>query len=171
MGDYYVYIYYDPLFDNEPMYVGKGKGNRFASHLKRVDCHPFTERLAVLEMRGVKPKIGIYAGMTESAAFQLEAELVSEIGRRNVGTGPLYNLIPGGKGRVRDPNHKTQAELEKIEIDAYIESLAAKRRLHPRLHIVPKEKPKKEPKRLVGLAYYRAKQRLLAQVAQSESFS
>jgi len=33
MSEYYTYIYYDPLRNWEPMYVGKGKDDRALVHL------------------------------------------------------------------------------------------------------------------------------------------
>ena len=49
MNEYYVYIWYNEDWGNIPIYVGKGKGNRYArtdrrsesftNHLKKWRCH------------------------------------------------------------------------------------------------------------------------------------
>jgi hypothetical protein len=33
VNNFYVYIYLNPLDNNQPFYVGKGKGNRYKTHL------------------------------------------------------------------------------------------------------------------------------------------
>lgn len=99
MTEFYTYIYYDPSRNNEPIYVGKGKGNRAWRHLNRKDTkHIFVSRLVHMRNKGVSPIIGIYGGLDEEFAFFLEQELIAKFGRKNIGTGPLLNLTDGGEG-------------------------------------------------------------------------
>lgn len=95
---YYIYLYFDPTRDDEPFYVGKGKGNRAISHLSRTDHHPVTYRIQKIRKLGHEPKIELEYCESEDAAYSLEHALVLEIGRRNTGTGPLLNLTDGGEG-------------------------------------------------------------------------
>jgi hypothetical protein len=147
MSEYYTYIYYDPLRNNEPIYVGKGTKDRAWSHLTRKDEHAFTERLAVLEYRQAKPIIGIYGGLTEDEAYSLEERLVTEIGRINIGTGSLLNKIPGGRCKFFEEPYLTEEELK--EIEDYRKSLASKRK-SPRVYKekIPKVCKKVTPKKI-----------------------
>jgi len=104
--DFYTYIYYDPSRSNEPFYVGKGQEYRAWNHLTRKDIHPFSHRLKFMRKHKVEPIIGIYAGFDEEFALFLEEELISLIGRKDLGKGPLLNLTNGGEtnpGYVRTP--------------------------------------------------------------------
>jgi hypothetical protein len=93
----YTYIYYDPSRNNEPIYVGCGIGDRVWRHLYRKNVHPFTQRLEFMEKNGVKPMIGIYAGLDKELALFLEEELITKFGRKDLGLGPLLNLTNGGE--------------------------------------------------------------------------
>lgn len=46
-------------------------------------------------------------GLTEAEAFEMERRLIAQIGRRDLGTGTLVNLTPGGEGVLgREPWNK-----------------------------------------------------------------
>ena len=103
--EYYVYVYLDPRkqgkfiynslkFLHEPIYIGKGKGKR---HIQLKDRNSFiTAKLAKIDN---KPIILIIAdNLKESEAFDLEKELITLIGRRDLGKGSLCNLSDGGEG-------------------------------------------------------------------------
>ena len=109
----YVYIYLDPTRNGgfefagsgltlkcnfEPFYVGKGNGNRLNFHFKRGSKNPLlSRRLEDLKMLDCSPRIKkIRSGLTDKDALCLEARLVSCIGRRSEGSGPLLNLTDGG---------------------------------------------------------------------------
>jgi len=94
---FYAYIYYDPSRNNEPIYVGKGKNNRAWKHLKSKKKHPFIQRLQSMSKENVEPIIGLYSGLDEEMALLLEQELISKIGRKDLGKGPLLNLTDGGE--------------------------------------------------------------------------
>jgi len=101
---YYVYIYKDPSKNNEPIYVGKGSGNRFSKHLSSKKKHPFKHRLDLMKRNGVKPIIEIIeVGTNEKFAYDIEICLIKKIGRKIFENGPLLNISPGGEN---PPNHK-----------------------------------------------------------------
>jgi hypothetical protein len=115
---YYVYIYFDPRQSPpEPFYVGRGKGNRDQSHL--IEAEKYSEgvsleiakakRLNILKINiirkireaGFQPIIERFReNLTLEESKKLEVELISRIGRRIFGDGPLSNLTAGGEGRV-----------------------------------------------------------------------
>jgi hypothetical protein len=101
MNRYYVYVYVDPT-NSEPIYVGKGHGDRARCHLVRTDNHPLTRRLAWLKRRGLEPLIKLIDVETEELAYELEDQLIELVGRADLKTGPLLNLAAGGRG-LRNP--------------------------------------------------------------------
>lgn len=111
---HYCYILSDPSRANEPIYVGKGKGDRAWSHFNRKDKHPLTNRLKSMSSLGVKANISIYSGVDEEFAFFLEEELIAKFGRRDLGTGSLLNMTKGGEGKVKSIT--SQETKEKLRI-------------------------------------------------------
>ena len=114
---FYVYIYFDPMkpgtftygnltFNYEPFYVGKGCNGRMDDHLynaKRMNKggkSPVLNKCwSLITKFNCEPIISKYeTGLTEDIAFWLEIQLIAEIGRRNMGKGPLLNLTDGGDG-------------------------------------------------------------------------
>lgn len=93
---YYTYIYFDPSRNNEPIYVGKGSGNRYLHHLNSKKKHPFVQRLQSMKNAGVEPKIEVIWGLEEDIAYQMEVDYISYFGRKDLGKGPLLNLTDGG---------------------------------------------------------------------------
>jgi hypothetical protein len=82
---YYTYLWLREK-DFTPYYVGKGHGNRaFIGHGHNVKCPKNLERIVVLHTE------------SEQAAFILEKHLIAYYGRRDLGTGRLRNLTPGGE--------------------------------------------------------------------------
>src|SRR5208283_2986150 len=73
---FYVYVHYRK--DGEPLYVGKGQGTR-------VDEHKFEE--------GETESVQVAVGLTEIQAYDLEKELIGNIGRATKGEGPLVNIM------------------------------------------------------------------------------
>src|SRR5690606_5904397 len=116
-NEYYVYIYLDARkcgefkygeyeFEYEPFYVGKGKNNkRRLIHYRDaindsivINSHK-RNKINKIIVEGLKPIIDVlYSGLTEEVSFELEKELISEIGRCDLGTGPLTNKTEGGEG-------------------------------------------------------------------------
>ena len=114
MNQYYIYVYCDPrqawahyyyealnlTFPYKPIYIGKGKKDRYKVHVRKAKIHdndPFHNRLRSMVNRGVEPFSSIlYEGLSEDEAFVLEKQVIEIIGRKNTGTGPLLNLSEGG---------------------------------------------------------------------------
>lgn len=108
--DFYVYVYLDPRkpgrynysmvgFFFEPFYVGKGRGNRITDGLHRYRPCPKSSKLKAIKSSGLEAIPLIYSrSITERAAFDLECQLIADIGRNDLNTGPLANLTAGGDG-------------------------------------------------------------------------
>lgn len=100
---FYVYTYRDPRpsKNSQVVYVGKGTGRRAWAHWEK-PIHKnrgFGALLAKLRRDGLEPLIAIVKEFDdEAAAFVEEMRLIAEIGRRDLGTGTLFNLTDGGEG-------------------------------------------------------------------------
>ena len=99
---YYVYIYKDPrpTKNQQVVYVGKGTGDRDLSHWSRGSHNkPLQDFLSHLRQRGLEPiRQRVLETEDEQEAFKKEIELIALYGRRNIGTGTLFNLTDGGEG-------------------------------------------------------------------------
>lgn len=99
---FYVYVYRDPrpTKNNQPVYVGKGTGDRDLSHWSRGSHNkPFQDFIAHLKVRGlVAPCERVLETDIEAEAFAKEIELIALYGRRDLKKGPLFNLTDGGEG-------------------------------------------------------------------------
>jgi hypothetical protein len=110
---YYVYVYKDPrpTKNQQVVYVGKGTGDRDLSHWSRGSHNkPLQDFLSHLRQRGLEPiRQRILETLDEAEAFKKEIELIALYGRRNIGTGTLFNLTDGGEGlsgAVKTAEHK-----------------------------------------------------------------
>lgn len=98
---FYVYLYVDPI-TNDPLYVGKGKDQRYLHHLKAAKNGKELHRDFIIKLRqlleiGDNPHIlFLLENGTEAEAISLETEVIAVLGRRVAGTGPLYNVSPKG---------------------------------------------------------------------------
>ncbi len=102
---YYVYFICDSrensfFFDggrfslpHTPIYVGKGKGRRYLTE-KNLKFNFYIEEM---RLSGHEPKIIILPFETELEAYEQEKFYIDSIGRKNISTGPLLNIHPGGK--------------------------------------------------------------------------
>ena len=105
---FYNYVYLDPRkpgdynygtyhFDYEPFYVGKGSNGRYYSSNKRT--HFCNNKIKKIEKSGLKIIYNFpYKNLTEIDSYNKEIELINIIGRKDINTGPLTNLLIGGKG-------------------------------------------------------------------------
>ena len=101
---YYVYVYKYP--NGTPFYIGKGKNKRMLVHLNEAmkestsdKNHPKISTIRKIIAGGEQPIIELVdSNLEESDAFDLEELLISEIGRRDLRTGPLTNMSNGGEG-------------------------------------------------------------------------
>ena len=100
---FYVYVYRDPRLtkNKQPVYVGKGVGDRAWYHWNKRVRHNkgFGAFLALLRREKLEPIIEIVKdGLDEAEAFYEEMNLIALFGRRDLGTGTLFNLTDGGEG-------------------------------------------------------------------------
>ena len=99
---FYVYVYYDPrpLKLNQPVYVGKGTGDRDISHWSRGSHNkPFQDFISHLKQRGLIATCQrVFETENEQEAFDKEVELIELYGRRDLKTGTLFNRTDGGEG-------------------------------------------------------------------------
>ena len=99
---FYVYVYRDPrpTKNMQPVYVGKGTGDRDLSHWSRGSHNkPLQDFLSHLRQRGLTPVCErVFETEDETQAFAKEKELIALYGRRDLKKGTLFNLTDGGEG-------------------------------------------------------------------------
>ena len=83
---YYTYAYLRE--DRSPYYIGKGKGNRAYKRCK-TDIKPPKDETRILILKN---------NLTEEEAFKHEIYMIAVFGRKDLGTGILYNKTDGGEG-------------------------------------------------------------------------
>jgi len=103
---YYVYAYLDLeihgryevntnfgkfVFEYEPFYIGKGRGDRMLSHQNGTKNKKLFEKIN----NGTYEIIKIKENLPIDVAFSLESELIYKIGRKDLGKGPLVNETSG----------------------------------------------------------------------------
>jgi hypothetical protein len=99
------YIYEDYIFKYQPIYIGKGKGNRKDFHLYESKLKSETNLLKKNILKkiinlGKVPIIEILKdNLNEKESFILEKKLINIIGRRDLNKGSLVNLTDGGEGQ------------------------------------------------------------------------
>ena len=82
---YYTYAYLRE--DKTPYYIGKGKGNRINSKQRSIKPPKDKSRIIYLKQN-----------LTEAEAFRHEIYMIDVFGRKDLGTGILYNMTDGGDG-------------------------------------------------------------------------
>jgi len=109
MNKFYIYIYLDPrksgrycyndvCFIFEPIYIGKGKDNRY-KELDNSRCRLFKNKINKIKQSGLEPIVfKLYENLNEENSFKFEKQLINEIGRINLKTGSLVNITDGGDG-------------------------------------------------------------------------
>jgi hypothetical protein len=97
---YYCYVYFDPRHSPPlPIYVGKGHGARDMQHLKKCSNPHMARKLAKIREAGLEPIIQrVTENLTHAGACEVEMRLIREIGREDLGLGPLCNFTDGGEG-------------------------------------------------------------------------
>lgn len=117
---FYVYVYRDPrpTKNNQPVYVGKGTGDRDLSHWSRGSHNkPFQDFIAHLKARELVALCErVLETEDEQEAFTKEIELIALYGRRNLSTGTLFNLTDGGEGATGAV--RTAEEKEFLRVDS-----------------------------------------------------
>lgn len=98
--EFYVYEYFDQV-KKELIYIGKGKNYRKDQHMndaRKGLKTPFHNRIRLLEFeKGISVKVRV-DNLYESESLRHEVDLIEQIGRIDLGTGPLYNKSSGGEG-------------------------------------------------------------------------
>lgn len=110
MQTFYVYVYLDPRFSGnyivdgheinfKPVYIGKGKDSRVLRHINTKRKTKLTNLNKHLISSGISPIYKILKSFNNEAdAHFYESKLIKEVGREDLGRGPLYNLTNGGEG-------------------------------------------------------------------------
>jgi hypothetical protein len=111
---FYVYVYRDPrpLKKDQPVYVGKGTGDRDISHWSRGSHNkPFQDFISHLKQRSLVATCErVFETESEEEAFAKEVELIALYGRRNLKTGTLFNLTDGGEGASGSVRSKAEKQ-------------------------------------------------------------
>lgn len=117
---FYVYVYRDPrpTKANQPVYVGKGSGDRDISHWSKGSHNkPFQDFISHLKQRGlVSICQRVLETEVEQEAFDKEIELIALYGRRDTNTGTLFNRTDGGEGA--SGAIRTNEEKEFLRVDS-----------------------------------------------------
>ena len=111
---FYTYVLLDPRkegnytyngfsFDYEPFYFGKGINGRCNDHISEAintdKNRPKLNKIRKIIDVGRRPIIvKVLENIDEQTAFDNEIESIAEIGRADLGLGPLTNLTDGGEG-------------------------------------------------------------------------
>ena len=95
---YYTYAYLRE--DRTPYYIGKGKGKRI--HKKgKTEIKPPKDKTRIIFLK---------QNLTEEEAFKHEIYMIAVFGRKDLGTGILYNRTDGGDG-IKNPSEKTRKKM------------------------------------------------------------
>ena len=86
MKNFYTYAYLRE--DRTPYYIGKGRGRRITNRSKK-DIRPPKDKSRIVFLK---------RNLTEEEAFRHEIYMIAVFGRKDLGTGILYNRTNGGEG-------------------------------------------------------------------------
>ena len=93
----------------QPIYIGKGTWERGYKH--RQQNSPIGAHVRELASRGYTARVERLPAKDADEAFEMEEPLVAMIGRQEDGTGPLFNVRPGGRTFAQAAS--TKAKLSK----------------------------------------------------------
>ena len=147
MNIYYTYSYLRE--DGSPYYIGKGKGNRAWDKRHRVHLPTDLSRIQIIQDQ-----------LTDTESKALEIELIAKYGRKDLGTGILYNQTAGGDGAsLRGKQNGMYGKSHSIEVRAKIKEARSKQVIRPRTDEQCKAqserfKGRARPPRLDGLPDY-----------------
>lgn len=127
---FYVYELLNPLKNNQPFYIGKGKDRRAYRHFQAVEWkesnnNPHkTRTLLLIKKAGLEPGINIIPCESEEEAFNVEKELISKY-RRSVDGGILTNICLGGEGNSSGHKRVLQYNVYRELVGSYKSLLEA----------------------------------------------
>jgi NUMOD3 motif len=105
---YYCYIYFHPVF-GYPIYVGQGLKHRVRQHYSG---SVNTKLNALIDEYGhAVPSLIVRNNLTKAEAIASEKDYIAAIGREADGSGPLYNISPGGYDVAPETRTKMSAVL------------------------------------------------------------
>lgn len=107
----YTYVLISPVTGG-PIYVGKGIHDRAYKH--RFQKSPIGAHVRELAASRLKPIVERLPAKDADEAFEMEELLVEMIGRRDIGTGPLFNCRPGGRRVVHTEDAKRRIAASRI---------------------------------------------------------
>lgn len=137
---FYVYIYYNPLKDNEEFYVGfGGDPERFREHVKEAkrlmrkhrsnkwikeNCDNSHKLFTIIKIlkAGLEPTITkVLENLTKQEAINEEIRLIAYHGRSDKELGPLTNMTDGGEGNIRNAEDLTGRTFNNLTILKFAE--------------------------------------------------
>ena len=106
-NNFYTYAYLRE--DSTPYYIGKGSGDRYKVKQGR-NCSPPSDDSRIIFLK---------KGLTEEEAFRHEIYMIFLYGRKDTGTGILYNFTDGGEGAsgISEETRKKQKEVGRRVLD------------------------------------------------------
>lgn len=128
MNKFYVYQLRDPRSEL-PFYIGKGFGRRAWCHIKEINYSYKSRTIQKILREGYEVQVEIlHDNLTEDSAFELEIQLISKYGRRDLRTGCLTNLTSGGEGVVGRVISEKERENHRIRQTAAMSNPEVKKR-------------------------------------------
>lgn len=102
MNNFFVYMLCNPIKNDEPFYVGKGKGRRPYSHIRQAKSGYKSHKCSIIrKILFAELEVNIKyidLNLSENDAYELEEFLINEIGRHDLNMGTLTNVTNGGEG-------------------------------------------------------------------------
>ena len=133
LNDYYVYVYYndgnrvfkqvgDYYFYSEPIYVGKGRGDRmYEMNNRNQNLVEFIEKLRTTNSFTM---VKLVKGLSEKEAYYYEELFINAFGKLNDGTGSLYNVKSGNlKKKFIESSNISNLNLEYQYVESVLKSL------------------------------------------------
>lgn len=92
---YFVYVI--EFLDGTPLYIGKGKNSRPLDHYRPKTSSYIANKLRKEGHEKTQVR-KLHEGLDSDQAYALECAYIAKYGRKDIGTGILYNRSDGGEG-------------------------------------------------------------------------
>ena len=111
---FYVYMAWHKS-TNEPIYVGKGCGNRLSCHNRDAETGLHYNKFMVeyVKQHGRMKFEIVRNNLTNQEAIQTEIDLIYYFGRKDLGFGTLFNRTDGGEGGTGPKTEDHKAKIGK----------------------------------------------------------